>query len=84
MKQAVVTFKYEEEKLNAIKQYIGKKDADIESELNEVLGNMYEKYGENPEKGRTKRACSKTVRPGKTTFTEQSLRGNSKTSRLFC
>lgn len=38
MKQAVVTIKYEEEKLNAIKQYMGKKDADFESELNEVLG----------------------------------------------
>ena len=37
MKQAVVTIKYEEEKLNAIKQYMGKKDADFESE-------MYEKY----------------------------------------
>lgn len=31
-------------KLNAIKQYMGKKDADFESELNEVLGKMYEKY----------------------------------------
>ncbi len=44
MKQAVVTIKYEEEKLNAIKQYMGKKDADFEAELNEVLGKMYEKY----------------------------------------
>lgn len=44
MKQAVVTIKYDEEKLNAIKQYMGKKDADFESELNEVLGKMYEKY----------------------------------------
>ena len=43
-KQAVVTIKYEEEKLNAIKQYMGKKDADFESELNEVLGKIYEKY----------------------------------------
>ena len=39
MKQAVVTIKYEEEKLNAIKQYMGKKDADFESEMK-----MYEKY----------------------------------------
>lgn len=44
MKQSVVTIKYEEEKLNAIRQYMGKKDADFESELNEVLGKMYEKY----------------------------------------
>ena len=38
MKQAVVTIKYDEEKLNAVKQYMGKKDADFEAELNEVLG----------------------------------------------
>ncbi len=44
MKQAVVTIKYEEEKLNAIKQYMGKKDADFESEMTDVLGKMYEKY----------------------------------------
>lgn len=44
MKQAMVTIKYEEEKLNAIKQYMGKKDADFEAEMNEVLGKMYEKY----------------------------------------
>lgn len=41
---SVVTIKYEEEKLNAIKQYMGKKDADFESEMTEVLGKMYEKY----------------------------------------
>lgn len=44
MKQAVVTIKYDEEKLNAVKQYMGKKDADFDAELNEVLGKMYEKY----------------------------------------
>lgn len=44
MKQAVVTIKYDEEKLNAIKQYMGRKNADFEAELNEVLGKMYEKY----------------------------------------
>ena len=30
MKQAVVTIKYDEEKLNAVKQYMGKKDADFD------------------------------------------------------
>mgnify|MGYP003293436157 CR=1 FL=1 len=53
MKQAVVTIKYEEEKLNAIKQYMGKKDADFESEMNEVLGKMYEKLP-----AKMVRACS--------------------------
>lgn len=33
MKQAVVTIKYDEEKLNAVKQYMGKKDADFDVEL---------------------------------------------------
>lgn len=44
MKNATVTIKYEEEKLNALKQYMGKKDAKLEEELNDVLGKMYEKY----------------------------------------
>lgn len=44
MKQAVVTIKYDEEKLNAVRQYMGKKDADFEAELNDVLGKLYEKY----------------------------------------
>lgn len=44
MKQAVVTIKYDEEKLNAIRQYMGKKDANFEAELNDILGKMYEKY----------------------------------------
>mgnify|MGYP006970906749 CR=1 FL=1 len=35
MKQAVVTIKYDEEKLNAVKQYMGKKDADFDAELKE-------------------------------------------------
>lgn len=44
MKLAAITIKYDEEKLGAIKQYMGKKDADFEAELNEVLGKLYEKY----------------------------------------
>ena len=44
MKQASVTIKYEEEQLNALRQYMGRKDADFESEMSEVLGKMYEKY----------------------------------------
>ena len=44
MKYATVTIKYEEEKLNALKQYMGKKDANLEDELGDVLGKLYEKY----------------------------------------
>ena len=44
MKQAVVTIKYDEEKLNAIKQYMAKKDVDLEEEMADVLLKLYEKY----------------------------------------
>ena len=44
MKQAVVTIKYDEEKINAVKQYMGKKDANFDTEMKETLGKMYEKY----------------------------------------
>ena len=44
MKNATVTIKYEEEKLNALKQYMSKKDANLENELGDVLGKLYEKY----------------------------------------
>ena len=44
MKQTTVTIKYDEESLNAIRQYMNKKDADFEAEMNEVLGKLYEKY----------------------------------------
>ena len=44
MKQANVTIKYDEEKLNATRQYMDKKDADIDAELTEVMGKMCEKY----------------------------------------
>ncbi len=40
MKQAVVTIKYDEEKLNAVKQYMGKKDADFDAEMKETLGKI--------------------------------------------
>lgn len=44
MKNATVTIKYEEEKLNALKRYMSKKDANLEDELGDVLGKLYEKY----------------------------------------
>ena len=31
-----------------LSQYMGKKDADFEAEMNEVLGKMYEKYVPRP------------------------------------
>lgn len=44
MKQGTVTIKFDEEKLNAVKQYMEKKDADIDAELSDVINKLYEKY----------------------------------------
>lgn len=44
MKKAIVSVKYNEEKLNAIRQYMVKKEVDFENELNEMLNRLYEKY----------------------------------------
>lgn len=44
MKQAAVTIKYDEEKLNAIRQYMKKKEVNFDSEMNDVLDRLYEKY----------------------------------------
>ena len=42
MKQTTFTVKYDEEKLNAIRQYMGKKNVDFEGELTEAMGKMDE------------------------------------------
>ena len=44
MKQATLQIKFDEEKLNAIKQYMGKKDADLQTELDDVMQKLYEKH----------------------------------------
>lgn len=44
MKQTTFTVKYDEEKLSAIRQYMGKRNVDFEGELTEVMGKLYEKY----------------------------------------
>ena len=44
MKQATLQIKFDEEKLNAIKQYMDKKDADFQKELDDVMQKLYEKH----------------------------------------
>ncbi len=44
MKNATVTISFEQEKLSALQFYAGKKDADIQSELDDCLQKLYEKY----------------------------------------
>lgn len=44
MKNAAITIQVEQEKLNAIRFYAGKKDSRIEAELEEFIDKLYEKY----------------------------------------
>ena len=44
MKQVNVTVSFEEEKLNALKRYMAKKDLEPERELRDALLKLYEKY----------------------------------------
>ena len=44
MKQINFTITADEEKLNALKRYMGKKELDLESEMEDALRKLYEKY----------------------------------------
>lgn len=44
MKQATVQISFDAEKLGAIQQYMGKKDAELQTELSEVMQKLYEKH----------------------------------------
>lgn len=44
MKKAMIQISFDAEKLGAIQQYMGKKDAELQTELNEVMQKLYEKH----------------------------------------
>lgn len=44
MKKTALSIGVEQEKLNAIRFYAEKKDANIEAEMEDFLGKLYEKY----------------------------------------
>ncbi len=44
MKQVNFTITADEEKLSALKRYMGKKDLDLECEMEDALRKLYEKY----------------------------------------
>lgn len=44
MKQVNVTVSFDEEKLTALKRYMGKRDLEPEAELSDALVKLYEKY----------------------------------------
>lgn len=44
MKKATIQISYDAEKLGAIKQYMGKKDAELQSELDDFMQKLYEKH----------------------------------------
>ena len=44
MNKTTVQLAFDAEKLSAIKQYMGKKDADLNAELDDFMQKLYEKY----------------------------------------
>jgi hypothetical protein len=44
MKKATVQITYDAEKLGAIRQYMGKKDAELQTEMEDFLQKLYEKH----------------------------------------
>lgn len=44
MKKASIQISYDAEKLGAIKQYMSKKDAELQSELDDFMQKLYEKH----------------------------------------
>lgn len=44
MKKAVIQLKYDEEKLEAVKRYMGRKQVVLEEELRETMQKLYEKH----------------------------------------
>lgn len=43
MKKATISISYDEEKLNALKMYLGQKEAQVENELTKALDTLYNK-----------------------------------------
>lgn len=43
MKKATISISYDEEKLNALKMYLGQKDTQVENELTKALDTLYNK-----------------------------------------
>lgn len=44
MKNATLTVSFESEKLDALTYHMGKKDADLQAELNDTIQKLYEKH----------------------------------------
>jgi len=44
MKKASITIQFEQEKLRALEFYISKKDSTLETELDDFMAKLYEKY----------------------------------------
>lgn len=44
MKKSTIQISFDAEKLGAIKQYMGKKDTELQAELGDVMQKLYEKH----------------------------------------
>lgn len=67
MKNATLSIAFEQEKLSALRFYAGKKEADIQAELDDCLQKLYEKYvpAQTREyiESRTEQTPAKPIRP---------------------
>lgn len=73
MRKATVQIQYDAEKLCAIRQYMGKKDADLQTELDDVMQKLYEKHVPAPVReyieSRDSRVQEKPKRPARPSST---------------
>ena len=80
MKQATVQISFDAEKLGAIKRYMGKKDAELLAELDEVMQKLYEKHVPVPVReyieGREAEEAAKTKSPSRPASPQKSTAEN--------
>lgn len=63
MKKATVSIQIEQEKLRALRFYAGKKESSLESELEEFIDKLYEKYVPTQTREYIESLASEEVRP---------------------
>lgn len=80
MKKATIAISYDAEKLGAIKQYMGKKDLNVEQDMEEYLEKAYEKHVPAPVReyiaSREVPKSARTNRPSRSASSAQ-MRNNS-------
>ena len=80
MKKATLQICFDSEKLGALKQYMTKKEASIETELDDVMQKLYEKYVPMPVReyieSRDSEETEKTKKPSRPTQIQKNHGGD--------